>query len=217
MKEHMSLLNVIKNKKSKKGSYIVEAAIFMPILILSITALILIIRIIGICENICFLTAESMMEMDLEAYKPQNTVSLCNETENKVRKENPVNFRLTGFRYLYNSGKITDLISIEGNAQFNVVNVIGIDGKIDFTYRLMTRGFTGTIARGDPLEVADFLSSEPSVTVVVFPRYGKRYHIKKCYYVTQRYKDGYSIEMEQEDAARKGFSPCRICGGAAVV
>ncbi len=214
MKEIMSLKNLIGNKT---GSYIVEAAVFLPLMILSVTALVLIIRIIGICENICFLTAESVMEMNLNAYKPQNTVSLCNKTEERIKKENPVEFRFTGFRYLHNSGKSTDLISLEGRARFKVTNAIGINGKIDFTYRLMTRGFTGNITRGKPLKEADFLSSEPSVTVVIFPRYGKRYHIKQCYYVTERYKDDYKTEMEQEDAIRKGFTPCIICGGAAIV
>ena len=77
----MSSTSIIKEKVfDRKGSYIVEAAIFLPILILSVSALILIIRITGICENICFSTAQDVIKMDLEAYKYKNSVSLCKET-----------------------------------------------------------------------------------------------------------------------------------------
>lgn len=76
----MNLMNIIDKKfGDKRGSYILEAAVFLPILILCVSALILIIKIVGICENICFSTAEEVLAIDLESYKYNNSVSLCNE------------------------------------------------------------------------------------------------------------------------------------------
>ena len=75
----MNLMNIIDKKfGDKRGSYILEAAVFLPILILCVSALILIIKIVGICENICFSTAEEVLAIDLESYKYNNSVSLCN-------------------------------------------------------------------------------------------------------------------------------------------
>ena len=41
-----------KKRRSKRGSYLVEAALTLPVFILCIVALALLIRVIGICENI---------------------------------------------------------------------------------------------------------------------------------------------------------------------
>ena len=214
----MGLMSIIKEKIfSRKGSYILEAAIFLPILILSISALTLIILITGICENICFSTAEEVLTMSLEAYKYRDSVSLCNKTESRISEENPVDFRITRFKYLYNGSGMTDLIAVEGKADFNVVNAIGIDGRITFEEKLLTRGFTGMLNMGKCLDEDDFHQNKSTYKVVVFPKYGIKYHRKTCRYVTEIYKNEYRQEMEKEDAVRKKYSPCKICGGAANV
>ena len=59
----------------RSGSYITEAAVFLPVLIISLCALTLLVRIIGICEEVCFITAEEILETDLQAYKNKITVS----------------------------------------------------------------------------------------------------------------------------------------------
>ena len=170
----MSSTSIIKEKVfDRKGSYIVEAAIFLPILILSVSALILIIRITGICENICFSTAQDVIKMDLEAYKYKNSVSLCKETEDRIKEENPVDFRVTRFSYLYSSGGMTDLIAFEAEADFNVVNAVVRDAKISFEEKLLTRGFTGTLNIGKNLDEAEFKQNRPTCKVVIFPKYGK--------------------------------------------
>lgn len=68
---------------------------------------------------------------------------------------------------------------------------------------------------GRPLDEADFQTGGASQDVIIFPRYGTRYHRRTCFYVAERYKGEYSREMEEEDAVRKGYLPCKICGGAA--
>ena len=55
-------------RNTKRGSYIVEAALSMPVLILCITAIALIINIIAICENIGFSSAERMHKICSSAY-----------------------------------------------------------------------------------------------------------------------------------------------------
>ena len=58
MEKHMNLQKLMtkraRNKRSrhKRGSYLVEAALTLPVFILCVIALALVIRIIGICENL---------------------------------------------------------------------------------------------------------------------------------------------------------------------
>ena len=166
--------------QSRRGSYIVEAAMSLPVFILCIIALALVIRIIAICENIGFVSAAEIKEIDLTA----------------------------------SSKDIDDLIGVQSEAVFKVENPIGIHGKISFTQKILTRAFTGTLQDAEPLPESEFKRNAKSVRIVIFPKYGERYHVKSCYYV-KRYDEGeaYKLEMERDDAAAKGYTPCKVCRG----
>ena len=55
----------MKELQKKKGSYLVEAVMTLPVCILAIVALALVIRIISICQSISFLTAKEVKEISL--------------------------------------------------------------------------------------------------------------------------------------------------------
>lgn len=202
----------------RSGSYITEAAVFLPVLIISLCALTLLVRIIGICEEVCFITAEEILETDLQAYKNKITVSLCAELEERMSQEISGDYEVTGFRYLFDSRGVRDLIALEAEMRFRVANVTGIDGMIEFEGKLLTRGFTGLYRRGRRLAAEEFNHMGRSWEVLVFPRYGTRYHVPGCMYVKDTVKKKWrTTSMQKEEAERRGYTPCRICGGAAVV
>lgn len=148
-------------------------------------------------------------------------VSLCRyAVVSAVKKENPTlqQFTVQNFDYLYTDGStgvtIEDLIAIDTEAVFEVKNPVGIYGRISFTQGLLSRGFTGAERTKDPLRASDFSDGEASRIVVVFPKYGYRFHAKTCRYVKQEYAgEAYRLEMEFRDAEGKGFTPCLICKG----
>ena len=115
---------------------------------------------------------------------------------------------------MYSDANIDDLIGINSRSVFTVKNPIGIYGEIEFTQGLLFRGFTGAEQREKPLSEKDFTEYEKSQPVVVFPKYGTRYHIKTCRYVRQEYEgEEYKLEMELEDAKLKGYTACMVCRG----
>lgn len=206
-----------KTLKNKNGSYITEAAMSLPVLILCVVALALIIRIIAICENICFVTAGEIKDIDIAAYRIENTYGIGSiAIEESVREENPklTSFAVTEFNYLYSENGIDELIGVRTQADFKVENPIGILGRISFTQDILTRGFTGKELDAQPLSAAEFMRADESSRVVVFPKYGERYHMQSCRYV-QNYEgdEAYMLEMEKEDAKAKGYTPCTVCGG----
>lgn len=210
-----------KNIDNKKGSYIAEAALTLPVFIICVIALLLVVQIIGICENIGFETAKTVKASALGAYGIQNdeygvTASLCKlGIERNVRA---ADCRLTGFRvknldYMYTDNGIDDLIGTETEAVFNVLNPIGVRGRIIFSQSLLVRAFTGSQQDIRPLGAEDFLSGGKSEKVVVFLKYGQRFHRTECRYVKQEYHgEVQKLEMEREDAIRKGYTPCMVCG-----
>ena len=209
-----------KGFKSKKGSYLVEAAMTLPLCILSVIALALIINIVSICENISLLTALEMRDcsISMSARNHLQSVSLCTKIENRALNEceKLTDFRVKEVKYFYRQNKLYDLIKVVTESKFTVDNPVGIYGQIQFEEKLVVRGFTGVLQDSEPLQAAEFERNGKSQPVIVYPRYGKRYHLKSCRYVKETYAgEKYQLEMEKEDALRKGFTSCLICGGAA--
>lgn len=204
-------MNLTKNTKnfknaktSKKGSYIVEAAISMPIFILCIIAIALIINIIAECENIGFQSAKKMHM--ISAGTETAKITALADVENLADKHR--------LRTNVTAGGIDELLELRTESRFKVENPIGIKGKISFTQQLRVRAFTGKLENSIPLSAAEFQKNEKSVPVVIFPKYGKRFHTAGCRYTTKNYSgEEYKIEMEKEDAQAKGYTPCLVCGG----
>ncbi len=204
----MNLTKNIKNfknaKNSKKGSYIVEAAISMPVFILCIIAIALIINIIAECENIGFQSARRMhmLSAGTETAKITAFADLASLADKHRLRTNVT------------AGGIDELLELRTESEFNVKNPIGIKGKISFTQQLRARAFTGKSEDAKPLPAAEFQKNEKSVPVVIFPKYGRRFHTAECRYATKNYNgEEYKIEMEKEDAEAKGYTPCLVCGG----
>jgi len=208
--------------KCRRGSFITEAALTLPVFILCVTALALILRIIAVCENITSVTAGEVRDMDIKAYSLQNfdilkEISLCRiMIEDSVFDQNPslVDFEVKNLDYLYADNNIYDLIAVDVRGNFKVMNPVGINGRIVFDAGILTRGFTGRRAEGEKLDEAAFNGSENAAVVVVFPKYGIRYHLPSCRYVKQEYEgEEYRLEMQKEDAKRKEYTPCLVCMG----
>ena len=203
-----------KRISGRKGSYIVEAALSLPVLIICVCAIILIIRIYAICEELCFTSADKMKELCIESFMSIKTVSLCSEL--KTAFSDSCDIKINSYRVLHAENGTDNLISIDITANFKVISNNGINGIIDFNERLRARVFNGSTNEFNPLDEAEFCNGEGSRIVYIFPKYGERYHIKGCRYIKQNIKEGYRIaQMESQDAYRKGFTPCTICIGAA--
>lgn len=212
----MNLKKSTKKVKNREGSYIVEASLTLPVFILAVAALLSIIIIISICENICFATALEMKEASLRAYSMNETVSLCQKIEKEVLKscDRLSDFQIKKSRYFFwdSSMEVYDLICIEGEASFNVENSIGIDGQILFDGKLMTRGFTGAMQNSYGLSEAGFNGGRAQ-SVWIFPKYGEKYHGQNCIYIKNADDKDNVISIQKEDAERKGYTACTICGG----
>ncbi len=69
-----------------------------------------------------------------------------------------------------------ELIAVDTEAIFEVRNPIGIYGKICFTQGLFVQRLYRRCAYLSALPAHAFSEGEDSVPVIVFPKYGYRYH-----------------------------------------
>ena len=203
--------------RKKQGSYLVEAVLTLPFCILAVVALTLVIRIIAICETIGFVSANEMKEACLQNSTALNVVSLCHEIESGVMEEcrNLTEFRIKDLDYLHSKAGMDDLIGVDSQAEFRVENPVGFLGEIQFSCRILARSFTGTLQDAAPLEASAFTDGSPSVPVAVYPKYGEKYHRMGCTIVQREDSlENKGTEMDRQDAIRKGYEPCRLCGGS---
>ena len=187
--------------KNKRGSYIVEATMALPVFIICFTAIALVILIIARCEEIVFVQSEKSVRLD------QTAPLILTD----VRDES---YELKHFRFMFSKHGIDDLILLDTETTMKVRDPVGISGRIVFRMKILSRARTGRTESKGPISEEDFMSNEGSREVVVFPKYGYRYHIKTCRYAVQEYAgEEVRLVMQLRDAELKGYTPCLVCGG----
>ncbi len=201
---------------NRKGSYMVEATLTLPVMILASLALAMIVNIIAACETIGFASSCQLKKHLLSESSNLNTVSLCRSLEAEVAEQCPQlgDFHIKSVRSGYRSGGVEDLISLTAEASFRVFYASGIGGQVMFEEKLMARAFTGSLQDASPLDAAAFMQGGTSHDVVIYPKYGERFHKTACGIVQQQKEDGNAgWTMDLEEAESQGFTPCQLCGG----
>ena len=252
----------IKKIFNRKGMYILEAAITLPVFIIAVVLLISIIPAIRDFEQAVYVTADTVRMESIKAAFAEDSVTGPIYAMNRANRGQGrrCRFSVTGYRYLFSESGIDDLIEIKYSSRFSERNPLGKLSTIVFKGDTVGRAFTGRFNRSNPTSIEEFLNSRKSCKVYVFPEGGKKYHGKGCRYlnpacrqevltsrIRKKYggcslckskdmEDGQSvyvfhssgksyhrrkcksvtrfyIEIEKEDAEKKGYTPCSVCGG----
>lgn len=206
-------------KESRKGSYLVEASLTLPVLILGTISLALIINLIAFCETVCFVTSRELKEQTYCQNKLIGSVSLSRSIVSGVEEEWQNRFPFSGFqvkrvRAGVESGSLDELISVTVGTDVSFSTPVGIDSGAGLSGRVMARAFTGTLQDASPLGEDRFNCTGSAVDVTVYPKYGQRFHVETCSVVQQERKDGNpGWVIDLEEAKMQEFTPCMICGG----
>jgi hypothetical protein len=262
---------------SKRGSATVEAAIFLPVFFLAMLSVILLIRLVGVEENMMQLITKEAVHTEKEAYLTQlpvipdtiganfaegaaaGALMILNLRENA--QSLPIEkIRCSYYRYLYEKEGTAGLIFADIEYKSVIPFPSGFRRTLNFEKKLLFRGFIGSIGNSSPMEFSEMEKDEPSDLVYVFPRAGERYHAQNCSVITtyaheayltnsmlKNYSscklcdpnksmlgskvyyfpkggrafhrktcslvERYVVEMDRQEAMKKGYTPCRICGG----
>ena len=186
---------------NKRGSYIVEASMALPVFIMCFVSIALVISIIARCEEIVFVQSEKSCKLDRTA-----PLILADPRDES--------YDIRNFRYMFSKHGIDDLILIDTETTMKVRDPVGISGRIVFRMKVLSRARTGRTDKSGPIAEEDFMGREGSREVIIFPKYGYRYHVKTCRYAVQEYAgEEVKLVMQLRDAELKGYTPCLVCGG----
>ncbi|XVG94889.1 hypothetical protein ACGCUQ_04505 [Eubacteriales bacterium KG127] len=193
---------------NKKGVYLIEAAILLPLFILGIVAIISIIPAICKSEEIIF---QCVDEMRLECVKTQvrnNNLILPFETMNRVSGKDKAIRSFIAYNRIYRgkSGHMDEMIDLNWSTTIKQPTLTGLFSNIKFKGKLISRGFVGFEKELNPTPKSEFDKEKSANTVIIFPNEGRKYHGKSC----RTLRQGARAEILTRKF-KKSHKPCKLC------
>lgn len=194
-------------KLTKKGSYLVEAVIVIPIFIMATAALISMVPITAACENMVFAAADEMRFECLKSAFRKNPSALPPLLSHRIKAENTklTDYDILAYRYLYRAKGVEDLIFLKFCAELKEKNPLGLFDSVRFSGAVSARAFTGKVHKRPPDGAGEDTEKEDK-TVYIFPEWGMKYHNKQCTYVKANCRMVYLSQETKGD-----YTPCRLC------
>lgn len=194
--------------RTKKGAYIVEAVIVVPIFIMAVMMLISIIPIIATCENITYATVDELKLENVKAAFRKNQIALSTSLNYRIRTENDQvsMWNIDKLDYLYQAEDMEDLISLTSTSVFSQKNPLGLFSSVVYESQVISRAFTGKIHKEPPSAREDFEEEKEEQWVYIFPEWGKKYHGKKCTYIQSACQMNYLSQT-----TKRQYDPCKLC------
>lgn len=193
----------------KKGSYIVEAVIVLPVFIAAVIALMSVVPVTASCENMVFAAADEMRLESAKSVFRKNPAALPLSAVYRMKDENPKakSCHTVSYRYFYEEHSISDLFSFRFRAVFSQNSPAGIFDSVIFDGTVTARAFTGKLHKEPPAGGSE--EEDDDRTVCIFPEWGTRYHSRTCTYV----KAACMLVYLSQDTKR-AYKPCSLCNAS---
>lgn len=194
--------------KNTKGFYTLEAAIFLPVVLLAVLSLGYFMRIEGLWENcIHGATDESALiaSRSIDGITHLNTRSRIMD---RISEENPelTSLEIKNMRILYSDGSNDKLTSYHIHAKTQLSLPMGFQRDFEMDFKIKYRGFSGKDTSGTPLGISGLETSAARSPVKIFPNAGEKYHTGTCTYV----KASVTSEI-LTSSLKKKYSSCALC------
>ena len=177
-------------RNSKKGGYIVEAAIVLPIFIVAVILLISIVPRAARCERLVYAICDEMTQENIQAHFFKSYMRCrSNLTDGALRAlKSDDSFSVDRLGYCHTdrvrSGRtsmvIDDVITADFTAVITYMDPLSMGSDMEFSGKIKCRPYTGTERREEAMSREDMERDENSDPVYVFPNSGERYHRKDC-------------------------------------
>lgn len=175
---------------SRKGGYIVEAAIILPVFIVAVILLISVVPRAARCERLVYTICDEMTQENIQAHFFKSYMrcesNLYDGAQRALKADD--SFSVDRLRYCYTDRvrgglrtvSIDDVITADFTAAMTYADPLSMGNDIEFTGKLKCRPYTGTEQKEEPMSREEMERSEDSDPVYIFPSWGERYHKKSC-------------------------------------
>ncbi|MEE0772470.1 MAG: hypothetical protein UIJ87_04750 [Anaerovoracaceae bacterium] len=194
--------------RSSRGSYTLEAAIFLPLVVLAVLSLGYFMKVTGAWENCIHGAVDESARIAAGSIDRSVASSAGVSVSRRINDDNPEldEMRIKDIRIMYSDGFTDDLTSYRMTAGMKLELPLGFSGQFDLDFGIKYRGFTGRSYSASPLGAERLQQYEQQNTVWIFPHSGERYHGESCTYV----KASVSPRVLTSALMRK-YKSCGLC------
>lgn len=198
---------------NKKGSYLLESAISLPVFIIAVMVMSSVILMYACIEDCTFIAANELRRGAAEAVIADTSVVL----PYRIRKEVEDNHsqvhtaRLTDAGFRCERWGIDELILVSYRLRLRTNNPLGIKAEADYDLSLATRAYVGRERNESNMSAEEF-ADEDAEAVYIFPKRGEKYHSKGCTFLRAA-----STSAALTESIRRKYRACPLCHSSSAV
>lgn len=194
--------------KGREGSYIVEAAVTLPLFLIAVLVMSSVILMYACIESSSFIAANELRMGSAEAVFADTGILIPYRLKTHI-KENfsqVESARTIDYGFRTSRWGQDELILVTMNLKMRTKNPAGIRAAASYDLGLVTRAYVGKIRDVESMTDGE-MSGEDAEPVFIFPKRGEKYHSRGCGFLTAASTSG-----ALTSSVRKKYKPCPLCG-----
>ena len=192
---------------NKKGSYITEAAVTLPVFIIAVIVMSSVILMYACIEDCAFIAAGELRRGAAEAVMADTSIAvpyrIRKEIEEKHSQVHSVRLTDAGFRC--ERWGIDELLLVDLRLTMKTANPLGIKAGADYDLALATRAYVGR-ERDESSMTAEEFADEDAKAVYIFPKRGEKYHSEGCTFLRAA-----STSAALSASIKRKYKTCPLC------
>lgn len=195
-------------RNSTKGFYTLEAAIFLPLVILAVLSLGYFMRIDGMWEGCIHGAADESAAVAAKAYGGSSTMTTGTRVKSRIMEDLPNldHVEIKELRVKYSDLYANNVTSYMIEAKEKLSLPLGFQREFEFQSGIKFRGFIGIKNIISPMGSQGLETHEEQEPVCIFPHSGEKYHNESCTYVKATVKSAVLT-----GSLKSRYDTCAIC------
>lgn len=195
----------LKINTNKKGNYILESVIIMPIFIVAIIVMASIILLYTSIENSSFIMAREMRCAAIKGHFFDSNYDLPLLIQKGISHKEVKGTIVSEYGYKVHKFSNDNIINLSMIINFDVKNPLRFASKSKYEMAMATRAYVGKEGDIEPLDEDRFTRNDEEV--YIFPKSGKKYHNKGCTYMKAA-----AAPVSLSRTIKRKYGACPICG-----
>ncbi len=192
---------------NKRGSYLLEAAISLPVFIIAVIVMSSVILMYACIEDCTFIAANELRRSAAEAVIADTSITLPYRLRREIENGHSQvhSARLTDAGLRCERWGMNELLVIGYRLDLRTDNPLGINAEADYDLSLATRAYVG-LERDESSMTAEEFADEDAEAVFIFPKRGEKYHSEGC-----RFLRAASTSAALSDSIKSRYRACPLC------
>lgn len=192
---------------NKKGSYLVEAAIALPVFMIAVIVMSSVILMYACIEDCTFIAANELRRGAAEAAVADTSIVLPYRIRKGIEDDHSQvhSASLTDAGFRCERWGMDELLIVGYRLRLKTNNPLGINAEADYDLSLATRAYVGR-ERDESSMTAEEFADEDAEAVYIFPKRGEKYHSQGCTFLRAA-----STSAALSDSVKRRYRTCPLC------